>query len=77
MKGSPRTIALTEAGYRITDLMRAGVVSMDGNDHQGTNRPSRQCPVCRVPMWVTPTGLFRSHRRKGQECPGTGRQVTR
>lgn len=29
MKGSPRTIQLTEAGYRITDLMRAGVVTTE------------------------------------------------
>lgn len=70
-----RTIALTEAGYRITDLMRAGVIPTTGDDRQGTNRPSRQCPVCRVPMWVTTSGLVRSHRRYGRECPGTGRAV--
>lgn len=69
---------LTEAGYRITDLMRAGVIPMTGSDYRPrVSRPSTPCPVCRVPMWLTPSGLIRAHSRAGRECPGTGKRVTR
>jgi hypothetical protein len=74
-----RAYSLTEAGYRITDLMRAGVVSTAGVDaKRGVPQPLLgRCPVCATSMWATPSGLVRAHSRDGRECPGTGRQVAR
>lgn len=78
MKGSPRAYSLTAAGYRITDLMRAGVVSMEGVPASPRRAPIKPtCPQCRAVVKLTPTRLVRRHRHNGLQCLGTGRQVTR
>ncbi|HEY9417982.1 MAG TPA: hypothetical protein VIQ30_24750 [Pseudonocardia sp.] len=80
MRGSrARAYSLTEAGYRITDLMRAGAVSTEGTDaKRGVPAPRLgRCPVCLCSMWATPAGLVRAHSWEGRECRGTGREVAR
>ncbi len=79
MKGAARTIQLTEAGYRLTDLMRAGVEPMTGREANNGRQPTTpRCPVCKSFAKVTPRGHVRAHAYRGNECAGAGElSVTR
>lgn len=77
MSSLARTIVLTEAGMRITDLIRSGVIPAGGNGYGKGRRPTTpRCAHCRLYVAVTPREHARSHKYRGAQCPGTGERVT-